>query len=186
MNSHLVTVEVGVERCTSKRMKLNSSSLYQDRLKCLNTKSVKCRSTVKKHRMLFNNCFKYIPYLRLNTFYHSLRTLNIVSNTLINEVLHYEGFEQFYSHFLGKTALINLKFGTNNDNRTAGIVDTLTKKVLSETSLLTLKHIGKRLKSSVAGACYRSSAAAVVNQCVNSFLEHSLFVSYDNFGCLKL
>ena len=37
--------------------------------------------------------------------------------------------------------LIIYQFWTHNDNRTTGIIDALSKKVLAETSLLALEHI---------------------------------------------
>ena len=46
MHSHLVTVEIGVERGTYQRMKLNCLTFYKDWLERLNTKSVQCRGTV--------------------------------------------------------------------------------------------------------------------------------------------
>ena len=46
MDCHLVAVEVCVKGCTYQRMQLDGLALYQDRLKCLNTQSVQCRSTV--------------------------------------------------------------------------------------------------------------------------------------------
>ena len=46
MHSHLVTVKVSVKCSTSKRVKLNCSTLYKNRLKRLNTESVKSRGTV--------------------------------------------------------------------------------------------------------------------------------------------
>ena len=39
-------LKVGVERCTNQWMKLDSLTFYKNRFKCLNTKSVQCRSTV--------------------------------------------------------------------------------------------------------------------------------------------
>ena len=46
MDSHLVAVEVCVERRTNKRMQLDRLTLYQNRLKCLDTKSVQCGGAV--------------------------------------------------------------------------------------------------------------------------------------------
>ena len=57
MDSHLVSVEIGVERCTNQWMKLDSLTFYKNRFKCLNTKSVQCRSTVQHNRMLFDYFF---------------------------------------------------------------------------------------------------------------------------------
>ena len=81
---------------------------------------------------------------------------------------------------------MHFEFGAYNDNGTAGIVNTLTEKVLTEATLLTFKHIGKRFKRAVAGACYRAASSAVIDKGVNSLLKHSLFVSYDNIGCAEL
>ncbi len=65
MDSHLVTVEVSVESCTYERVKLNCLSFYKLWLECLNTKPVKCRSTVKKNRMSLEHIFKDIPDNRI-------------------------------------------------------------------------------------------------------------------------
>ena len=77
MDSHLVSVEIGVERCTNQWMKLDSLTLYKDWLECLDTKSVQCRSTVQHNRMLFDNVFQYIPYFRLYFLDHFLCIFDI-------------------------------------------------------------------------------------------------------------
>ena len=81
---------------------------------------------------------------------------------------------------------MHFKLRAYNDNGTAGIVYTLTEKVLTETTLLTFKHIGKRFKRAIAWACYRAASSAVIDKGINSLLKHSLFVSYNNIGCAKL
>ena len=143
VNSHLVTVEVGVESCTYKRMKLNSSTFNKYGLESLNTKSVKSRSTVEHYGVVFNNNFESIPNFNACSFNHFSCRFNVICFTKLAKSLHYEGLEKLDCHFLGKTALIELKLGTNNDNGTTRIVNTFTEKVLTETTLLTFKHIGK-------------------------------------------
>ena len=69
-----------------------------------------------------------------------------------HELLHNEGLEQFNRHFLRQSALVNLHFRAYDDNRTAGIIDTLTEQVLTETSLLTLEQVGERLERAVTRA----------------------------------
>ena len=177
MHGHLVTVKVGIERSTHKRMQLNRLTLYQDRLKGLDTKPVQRRRTVQHDRMLLDDILQHIPYLWLQPLHHLLGILYIVGGSVGYKLLHYKGLEQLDGHFLGKSALVNLKFRSNHDNRTSGIVNTLTKQVLTETSLLTFQHIGKRLKGAVAGSCHRPAAAAVVNQGVHCLLEHALLVA---------
>ena len=116
MDSHLVTIEIGIECCTYKRMQLDSLTFYKDWLKSLNTKSVKCRSTVKHNRMLFNNILKYIPYFSLKSLNHLLGTLNIMCLTACYKLLHNERLEKLNCHLLRETTLIYLKFRTYNDN----------------------------------------------------------------------
>ena len=53
-------------------MKHNSITLDQNRLKSLNTHSVKSRCTVKKNRMLMNHLFKNIPYMLFTPLKHTL------------------------------------------------------------------------------------------------------------------
>ena len=141
MHGHLVAVKVGVECGTSKRMKFKSLTLYKYRLECLYAKSVKCRRTVEHYRMTLDNSFKCVPDLRLSTFYSLSCCLYVLSMTALYKYFHYKGLEKFESHLFRKTALIHFKLRTYDDNRTSGIVNTLSKKVLTETSLLALEHV---------------------------------------------
>ncbi len=81
---------------------------------------------------------------------------------------------------LGRPHWCIFSYGPTNDNRTAGIVDTLTQQVLTEAALLALEHIGKRLQRAVARARYRTAATAVVEQAVHSLLQHALLVAHDD------
>ena len=91
MYSHLVTVEVRIERGTYKRMQLDCLTFYQNRFECLNTQSVQSRRTVQHNRMLFNNILQHIPYLCLQALYHLLCALDIVCSSVLNQLLHNEG-----------------------------------------------------------------------------------------------
>ena len=140
MDSHLVAVEVGVERaCRPADEALMALPSTRIRLKCLNTKSVQGRRTVEQHGMLLDDVFKRVPNLRaLRVRRIFLRVFDIVATCLsATSSLHDEGLEQLKRHFLGQTALINFELGSDDDNGTAGIVNTLTEQVLTETSLLT-------------------------------------------------
>jgi len=180
MDSHLVSVEVGVERCTNQWMKLDSLTLYKDWLECLDTKSVQCRSTVQHNRMLFDYFFQNVPYFWLKSFYHLLSIFDIVCCSVLNQFFHNEWFEQLDCHFFWQTTLVDLKFRSYDDNGTSRVVNTLTKQVLTETSGLTFQHVRKRFQCSVTRSCYRTATAAIVDQGIYSFLKHSLFVSNDN------
>ena len=164
-------------------MQFDRFTFYQDRLKCLNTQTMQCRSTVQHNRMLFDNVFQYIPYFRLYFLDHFLCVFDVVCSTVGNQLFHNERFEQLDCHFFRQTTLVNLKFRSYNNNGTSGIVNTLTKQVLTETSGLTFQHIGKRFQCTVTRSCYRTSAAAIVDQGIYSFLKHSLFISNNNVRC---
>ena len=145
MDCHLVAVEVCIECGTNKRMQLDCLTLYKDRLKCLNTKSVQCRCTVQHYRMLLDNLLKHIPYLRIHLVDKLFRIFNILADSLCHKLLHYKGLKQLDRHFLRQTALVNFQLGTYHNNGTSGIVNTLSEQVLTETSGFTLKHIGQGL-----------------------------------------
>ena len=180
MHCHLVSIEVRVVSGTYQRMQLDGFSFYQDRLKGLDSQSVQRRGTVEHNRMLLDHFFQNIPYFRLETFYHLLSVLDIVSGPVLHQLLHNERLEQLDGHLFGQTALIDLQLRSYYDNGTSGIVHTFSQKVLTEPSGFSFQHIGKRLKGTVSGACYRTASAAVVDQGVHRFLQHSLFISYDN------
>ena len=95
--------------------------------------------------MLRYDVLEHVPDLGAHALYHSLRLTYIVRYLVFYELLHNERLKQLERHLFGKSALVDLKLGAYDDNRTSGIVYALTQKVLTETSLLTLEHIGKRL-----------------------------------------
>ena len=97
-----------------------------------------------------------------------------------------ERLEQFERHLLRQTALVQLQFGTDHDDRTAGVVDALAEQVLTEAALLALERIGERLQRAVVGAAQHAAAAAVVEQRVHGFLQHALFVAHDDFGSVQV
>ena len=177
MNCHLVSVEVRVEGGTYQGMQLDGLTLYQNRLKGLDTQSVQRRSTVQHNGMLLDHVLQHIPYAGLQTLHHLLGSLDVMSGTVLHQLLHNEGLEQLDGHLLGQTALIDLQLRSHHDNGTAGIVYTLSKKILTEASLLTLQHIGKGLEGSVSGAGYRAAPSSVIDQRIHSLLQHTLFVS---------
>ncbi len=180
MHRHLVAVKVGIISSTYQRMQLNRFTFYQNRLECLNSQSVKRRSAVQHNRMLLDNILQHIPDLRLYPLHHLLRILNVVGCSVLHQFFHNERLEKLDRHLLGQTALIDLKLRPYDDNGTSGIVHTLSKQVLTETSRLTLQHIGKRLKRSVSRPCNRTAPAAVIDQGVYRLLQHPLLVSDDN------
>ena len=139
MDSHLVSVEVGIERRTCQRVELNSLTLDKFRLESLNTKTVKCRGTVEHHGMTLHHILEDIPDNGLATVNNLLRALDGLDDTALDELTYDKRFVELGSHQFRQTALTHLQLRTYNDYRTCRVVNTLTEKVLAESSCLTLE-----------------------------------------------
>ena len=124
--------------------------------------------------------FQRVPDLGVALIHHLLGGFDVVGHAVLHQLLHDEGPEQLDGHLLGQAALIDLQLGTDDDNGTAGVVDTLAQQVLTEAALLALEHIGKGLEGAVVGAGHGTAAAAVVDQGVHGLLQHTLLVADDD------
>ena len=180
MDRHLVAVEVRVECGTNERMQPDRTALDQHRLKCLNAETMQRRRTVQHDRMVLDDLFEHAKDLDCAALDHALCALDVLRETALDKLLHHERLEELQRHLLGQTALIHLQVRTDDDNRTARIVNTLAEQVLTETALLAAQHIGQRFQCAVAGARNRARTAAVVNQRIDRFLQHALFVANDD------
>ena len=81
----------------------------------------------------------------------------------------------------GRPHWCSLSSGTDDDDRTARVVDALAEQVLTEAALLALEHVGQRLERTLAATANRLGAAAVVEQRVHRFLQHALLVAENDF-----
>ena len=185
VHSHLVAVEVGVECRAYQRVQLQSTTLYQNRFERLNTQTVQGRSTVQQNGVVMNDIFQSVPYFRRSTVYHFSGTLDVGDDLGVYQTLQDKRLEQFQSHFLRQTALIHFQFRSDNDNRTTGVVNTLTQQVLTETSLLTFQHVGQGFQGTVVRTGDRSAVSAVVDEGIDSFLQHTLFIADDDFRSVQ-
>jgi hypothetical protein len=149
VNRHLVTVKVSVVRVTDKWVDLDRLTVYEDWLEGLNPESVKGRRPVEQDRMLLNDFFEAIPNGWVHSVNHPLCRLDILRDLLFDQALHHEWLKEFESHFLWQAALVQLKVRTDDDNGSSGIVNSLTEKVLSETTFLTLEHVAQGLEWSL-------------------------------------
>ena len=186
MNGHLITVEVGVERRADERMDLDRLALDQNRLERLDAQTMERRSAVEKDRMLLDHFLERVPYLGFLQLDELLCGLDRADQTLLFEPLVDERLEQLESHLLGQTALIELELRSDDDDRTARVVDALSEKVLTEASLLTLEGVGERLERAVVRALEDPATASVVEQRVDRLLEHPLLVAHDDVGRAEL
>ena len=179
VHGHLVAVEVGVECRTSQRVQLYGLAFNHSRLECLDTKAVKCRGTVKQHRVTLHHIFKDVPYHGFAAVNNLLGTFNGLHNAALYKLAYNKRLVKLGSHILGQAALVHLQLGTNDDYRTSRIIDTLTKQVLAETTRLAFKAVGKRLQRTVGIGLHRTRLARVVEERVNGLLQHTLFVAQD-------
>ena len=143
MNSHLVTIEVGVERSANQWMQLDGLAFDQNRFKCLNTQSVQGRRTVQHNRMFANDFFQNIPDNGFLDFNQTFGCLNGRRQSHQFQFVENERFEQFQRHQFWQTALMQFQLWTDSNNGTAGIVDTFTQQVLTETTAFTLDHFSQ-------------------------------------------
>ena len=186
VNRHLVAVEVGIEGCADQRMKLDRLAFDQHRLERLDAEAVQRGRAVEQHRMLADYLFEDIPDLRLLFFDQLLRLFDGGGESLRLQPRINERLEQLERHLLRQAALMQFQFGTDHDHRTAGIVDALAEQVLAEAALLAFQHVGKRLQRTLVGARDDAAAAAIVEQRIDGFLQHALFVAHDDVRRLQL
>ena len=186
MHGHLVAVEVGVEGGADQRVNLDGLALDQHRLKGLNAQAVKRWRAVQQHRVVLDDFFKDVPHHRLLHLHHFLGLLDGGALAGLLQAVIDERLEELERHLLGQAALVQLELGTDHDHRTAGVVDALAEQVLAEAALLALERVRERLERAVVGAAQHAAAAAVVEQRVDGFLQHALFVAHDHFGRVQV
>ena len=81
---------------------------------------------------------------------------------------------------------MQLERRTDDDDRTARVVDALAQQVLAEAAALALDHVGQRLQRALVRSRHRLATAAVVQQAVHGLLQHALFVAHDDLRRLQL
>ena len=181
VDGHLVTVEVRVVGGTNERVNADGLAFDELRFEGLDGKTVKGRRAVEKDRVTLGDFREDVPDFGGLAVDHLLGRAHGVAVAKLLEAADDERFEQGERHLLGKTALAELEIGTDDDDGTAGVIDTFSEKVLTETTALALEHVGERLERTVAGTGDGATVATVVEQRVNSLLQHPLFVADDDF-----
>ena len=180
VHGHLVTVEVGVKRVTDEWVNLNCLAVNQDGLERLNAEAMQGRSTVEEHGMLGDDLFEDVPDVAFARFDHALGGLDVRDSLALDEPAHDERLEELECHQLRQTTLLELELRTSDDHGTTRVIDALAEQVLTETSLLALKHVGQRLERAIARTRHGTAAATIVEQCVDGLLEHALLVVDDD------
>ena len=135
--------------------------------------------------MLADDFFQNIPDNRLLSFDHFARLFNCRGVRVAFEFVVDKRFEKFQSHFLRQTALVQFEFRSDDDHRTSRIIHTFSEKILTKTTLFSFQSSRKRFERTIIRAAQNSPASAVIEQSVNCFLQHSLFIANDNFRCAQ-
>ena len=186
VDGHLVTVEVRIECGTGERMQLDGLALNHARLESLDTQTVQGRCTVQEHRMAFHHVFQDVPDNGIPAVHNLLGALYGFDDAALDELADHKRLVKLGRHEFGKTALVHVEFRTHDDNRTGGIVHTLTQEVLAEAALLTLQGVGQGLEGTVALALDGRTLLGIVEQAVHRFLQHTFFVAQNHFRGLDL
>src|SRR5207248_4851131 len=108
------------------------------------------------------------------------RGLDRADQAFLLETVVDERLEELEGHLLRQTALVQLQFGTDDDDGAAGVIDALAEKVLAEAALLALEGVAERLERTIVRALQHTAAAAVVEERVDRFLQHALLVAHDD------
>src|SRR2546423_5986379 len=80
---------------------------------------------------------------------------------------------------------MQLELWTNDNNRTARVIDAFAEQVLAKAAALAFKHVAERFQRPIASTSYRATVPSVVEQGVHGLLQHSLFVANNNVGCFE-
>ena len=183
---HLVTVEVSVISRTHQWVQLNRFTFDQLRFERLNTQTVQCWCTVQHDRVFADNISQNVPDFCGFALNHFLCSFNGCRQTTVFQFAEDKRLEQFQSHLLRQTTLMQTQLWTHGNYRTARVVNTFTQQVLTETTLLTLDHVCQRFQRTLVGASDGAATTTVIQQSIDRFLQHTLFVAYDDVRSVQL
>ena len=186
VHGHLVAVEVGVECRTCQRVQLHGLTFDQLGLEGLDTQTVKRRGTVHEYRMALDDVLQNAPDDRVLAVDDLLRGLDRLDDAALDELADHERLVELGGHVLRNTHLVHLQLGADDDDRTGRVIDTLTQKVLTETSLLALERVGERLERTVRLVLHGIRLARVVEQRIDGLLQHALLVAENHLRSLDL
>ncbi len=144
------------------------------------------RRAVEQHRMLADNLVEDIPNVLALFLDHLLGALDGGDVALFFELVVDERLEQLERHLLGQPALMQPELRADHDDRAARVIDALAEQVLPEAARLALEHVGQRLERTLGRSGDGVAAPAVVEQRIDRFLQHPLFVANDDVRGVEL
>ena len=186
MNRHLVTVEVGVVSGTNQWVNPDRVSFDENRLKCLDGKTVQGGSPVQQNGVSLGHFFENIPNLGSLPLDQFLGASNRVDVAHFLEPTNDEWLEKHQRHLLGQPALVQFQIRSNHDDGTSRVIDSFSEKVLAKTSAFAFQHVGKRFQSAISGSGDGATVTTVVEKSVDRFLKHPFLVSDNHIRRLEL
>ena len=180
VHSHLVAVEVRVVCRANEGVKLNGLPFNQHGFEGLNAETVQRWRPVQKHRVFADDVGEDIPHLRGLPLNHLLRCFDGGRQAAGLELAEDKGLEELKGHFLRQTALVQLEGRPHHDHGSARVINALPEQVLTETTLLTLDHVREGLQGPLVRTGNGTTATTVIQQRIHRFLQHALFVAYDD------
>ena len=114
---------------------------------------------------------------------------DVMRESVLDKFMDDEWAEKLQSHVFGKPALVEFQLRADHDHGAAGVIHALSQKILAESPLLALQHIGQRPQGALLGRGghrARATADGIINQSVHRLLKHALFVPHDHFRRLQL
>ena len=186
VHRHLVPVEVRVEGGTYQRVQADGLPFDQPRLESLYPQPVQGGGPVEEHRVAFQHILQDIPHHGLFLVDDLFGRLHGLDDAALNELADHKRLVQLGGHVFGQTALVQLHFRPDHDYRTGRIVDPFSEQVLAEAPLFSLEGIREGLQRPVRFGLHGRGLAGVVEEGIDRFLQHALFVAEDHLGRLDL
>src|SRR5664280_475122 len=109
MNSHLVSVEVGVEGGAYERRDLDSLLIDKHGFKSLDRQAVEGRRTVEQNDVAFDDLLQNVPHFWRGLLDNVLGDLHAADDAFTHEPVDDMWLEQFERHLLRNTALTDLE-----------------------------------------------------------------------------
>src|SRR5882724_6289975 len=106
-------------------MNANGFTFDELRLECLDREPVQGGRAIEQNGMSTSDFFEDVPNFGRLTFDHFLGRTNGMNVVHLFEPANDERLEENEGHLFGQTALMELEFGTDDDDRTAGVIDAL-------------------------------------------------------------
>ncbi len=130
-------------------------------------------SAVQEHDGISRDFFENIPDFGVVGFNIAIGGTNVVDEFTLDELRDDEGLKQFESHHFWQPTLMQFEIRTDDDDGTTGVVDTFSKQVLAEATLLAFQDVGQGFELTLLsgrGDDGLGGTCAVVDKRVDRFL----------------